>query len=154
MFEVRHIGHCYGGTRFYFCAHVSIYDKVSPYATLQLISACRLGFWLVLRHLPSRLPLQRAKSLRQNRVRKVVVCVHPIRVHRTQVLYLQLDKTLGKLCLVSELLCKGIGLEFVFTAQYVHKQLNENIHRSEDIGKEDEADNDGVLLMEAKRFIE
>lgn len=154
MFELLHIAHYYRGTRFYFTTHVPIYDKASPYAALQLISACRLGFWLVLRHLPSRLPLQRAKSLRQNRVRKVVVCVHPIRVHRTQVLYLQLDKTLGKLCLVPEFLCKGIGLEFVFTAQYVHKQLNENIHRSEDIGKEDEADNDGMLLVEAEGFVE
>ena len=45
-------------------------------------------------------------------------------------------------------------MEFEFSAQNVHQQLHHGVHGSEGVGEEDEANNDGILFVEAEGLIE
>ena len=49
---------------------------------------------------------------------------------------------------------KHTGLEFKSPAEDVHQELHDRVHGGQDIGKEDEADDDGKLLVEAKGLVE
>lgn len=84
----------------------------------------------------------------------MVACIHPISVHRAQILDLQLDQRAGQLCRISQLLCEFIGLEFVSSAEDVHQQLDYCIHRGKSVGEENEADYDGELFVETEGFVE
>lgn len=120
--------------------------------TLQLISTRRLcnTIFLLHSHFSSGFPVKCLESLGQDRVREMVACEHPISIHGAEVLDLKLDQRLGKIFGVSEISRKSIGLELVTTAENVHAQLDEDIHRREDIGEQDEANNNGLHGLEAK----
>jgi hypothetical protein len=83
-------------------------------------------------------------------MREVVACIHPIGFHSAKILNLELNKRGGKFCLVSEVARKLVGLELEPPAHDIHQQLDDRIHRSQCIGEENEADDDGMLLYEAK----
>ena len=85
---------------------------------------------------------------------EVVAGIHPVGIHSAKVLDLELDKRGGKLGLVAELAREAISLELEAAAHNIHQELNHGIHGREDIGEEDEADNDGVLLHEAEISIQ
>ena len=46
------------------------------------------------------------------------------------------------------------GLKFELAAQNVHQQLHHRVHRGESIGEEDEANDDGKLLVEAEGLVQ
>lgn len=129
---------------------------------LQLISASRnRPVFLALRllrhlrlHLLRGLPVQRLQTLRQNRVREVVAGKHPVRVHGAQVLDLQLDQGAGEFGTVAERAGEGIGLELEAAAQNVHQELDDVIHRAQDVREEQEPNDDGVLVGEAEVGVE
>ena len=100
------------------------------------------------------IPPQRPQSLRQNRMREMVACIHPIRIHRAQILDLELDQRTSELCRVSQLLRKFVGLELVATAEDVHQQLDDCVHWCQSVREEDESDYDGELFVEAEGLVE
>ena len=81
---------------------------------------------------------------------KVVRGKGPVGIHGAKVLDLELDQRAGQLRAVTKLLRKGIGLELVTTAENVHQKLDDSIHGTEDVREEQETNDDGMLLMEAK----
>lgn len=103
-------------------------------------------------------------------MRQVVARVHPVSVHAAEILDLQLDQGAGKVFGVAELHGKFIwhifsvvhrlelelrtSLEFKFSTHNVHQQLHHRVHGCEGVGKEDEANDDGELLVEAERLVE
>ena len=87
-------------------------------------------------------------------MREMVACIHPIRIHRAQILDLEFDQRTSELCRVSQLLCKFICLEFVASAQAIHEELDDCVHGCESVGEEDEADYNGELIVEAERLVE
>lgn len=46
------------------------------------------------------------------------------------------------------------SLEFKLSAQNIHQQLHHRVHRCEGVREEDEANDDGELLVEAKGLVE
>lgn len=46
------------------------------------------------------------------------------------------------------------GLEFELSAQNVHQQLHHRVHWGEGVREEDEANDDGEFLVEAKGLVE
>lgn len=46
------------------------------------------------------------------------------------------------------------SLKFEFPAQNVHQQLHRSVHGCEGVREEDEANDDGKLLVEAERLVE
>ena len=46
------------------------------------------------------------------------------------------------------------SLEFEFSAQNVHQQLHHRVHGCESVREEDEPNNNGELLVEAKGLVE
>lgn len=83
-------------------------------------------------------------------MREVVRSVHPVGIHRAQILDLKFDQRACELCRVAEILCELIRLKLVPTAENVHQELDDCVHGREGIGKEDEADYDGELLVETE----
>jgi len=100
------------------------------------------------------IPSQSSQSLRQDRVREMVACIHPIRIHGAQVLDLELDQRAGQFLLVSQLLCELIGLELIAAAENVHEKLDDSVHWCECVGEEDESDDDGEFLVESEGLVE
>ncbi len=87
-------------------------------------------------------------------MREVVACIHPICIHGAQILNLQLDQGSRQLCLVSQTFCKAISLELVSSAKDIHQELDDGIHRRQSVRKQDKADYDRELLVEAERLVE
>lgn len=87
-------------------------------------------------------------------MREVVACIHPVGIHRTQILDLELDQGTSQLCRIPQLVRKFIRLEFVTTAEDIHQELDDCVHWREGVGEEDEADNDGELIVEAEGLVE
>ena len=83
-------------------------------------------------------------------MREVVARIHPVSIHGTKVLNLELDERRRELGLVPLLLREPVGLKLEAAAHNIHQELNHGIHGREDVREEDEADNDGVLLHEAE----
>lgn len=83
----------------------------------------------------------------------MVACIHPIRIHRAQILDLELDQRTSELGRVSQLLRKFVGLEFVAAAEDVHQELDDCVHWCKSIGEEDEADYDGKFFVEAEGLV-
>lgn len=127
---------------------------------LQLVTACNLGDALLvslsglvgdtLGDALRTLPAEGIKALRKVGVREVVAGVHPVGIHGAEVLDLELEEGAGELLGVSELLGEGVGLELELAGDDVHAELDKEVSRREGIREEDEADDDGVLLEEAK----
>lgn len=112
---------------------------------LKLLPATSLDNLLIL--LPNlllRLPPQRRKPLRQDRVRVVVRGVHRVGVHGAQVLDLQADEGAGERLAVAEADGEGVGLELVGAGEDVHEELDDGVERGEEVREEDEADDDGL----------
>lgn len=100
------------------------------------------------------LPAKGLEALRQMGVREVVAGVHPIGVHGAKVLDLELEKRASKLLGITKLLSEGIGLELELAADDMHKQVDDEIHRSKSIREEDETNDDRVLLEETERGVQ
>lgn len=83
-------------------------------------------------------------------MREVVAGEHRVGIHSAQVLDLKLDERFGEIRRVPKVTRKSVSLELVSTAQNVHAQLDENVHRGQNIGEEDEANNDGLHGVESK----
>lgn len=119
----------------------------------QLISSCGLGNPVLLidnRDLSSGLPIERLQSLRQNGMREVIAGEHRVGIHSAKILDLKLDEGFGEIGRVPEVTRESVSLELVSTAQDVHAQLDENVHRGQNIREEDEANNDGLHGVESK----
>ncbi len=84
----------------------------------------------------------------------VVARIHPVGIHRAQVLDLQLDQTLRQVFLVAEIECELVRLELEFSGQDVHEELDDGVHGCQSIREEDEADYDGALVVEAEGLVE
>ena len=123
---------------------------------LQLSAAGLLGLLILqIRHHGLLIdPTKRTKSLRQYRMREMVASIHPISIHGAQILYLKLDQGAGQLCRVTQLQGEFVGLELVFSAQNIHEQFNDCIHRRQGVREQDEADNDREFIVEAKGLVE
>jgi hypothetical protein len=78
----------------------------------------------------------------------------PVSVHGAEVLDLELDQRASQIGAVSKVLSKGVGLKLVATAEDVHQELDDGVHGAEDIREEEEPNDDGMLLVEAKVGIE
>lgn len=127
---------------------------------LQLVATCNLSDTLLvslsglvgdtLGDALRALPAEGIKALRKVGVREVVAGVHPVGIHGAEVLDLELEERAGELLRVSELLGEGVGLELELAGDDVHAELDKEVSRREGIREEDEADDDGVLLEEAK----
>jgi len=100
------------------------------------------------------LPAKGLEALRQMGVREVVAGVHPIGVHGAKVLDLELEKRTSKLLGITKLLSEGIGLELELAADDMHKQVDDEIHRSKSVREEDETNDDRVLLEETERGVQ
>ncbi len=87
-------------------------------------------------------------------MREVVARIHPIGIHRAQVLDLELDQRPSQLSLVSQALREIVRLELVSTGKDIHQELDDGVHWSEGIREENEADDDWELLVEAERLVE
>jgi hypothetical protein len=88
------------------------------------------------------------------RVREVVAGIHPVGIHGAKVLDLELKEGAGKLLGITKPLGKSIGLELELSADNVHKQVDDEIHRGKSIGEEDEANNNGVLFEKTERRVQ
>lgn len=84
----------------------------------------------------------------------MITGIHPIRIHGAQVLDLELDQGAGKLGLVTQLLRKRISLEFVLSAEDVHQELDDCVHRCKSVGEENEADYNWVFAVEPEGLVE
>ena len=87
-------------------------------------------------------------------MREVVARVHPISIHGTQVLDLELNQGAGEFGGVSKILRKLIGLEFVLSAEDVHQELDDCVHWCESVREEDEPDYDWEFVVEAEGLVE
>ena len=80
----------------------------------------------------------------------MVACIHPVCVHRAQILYLKLDQALRQFLLVSQANGERVGFEFEFPRQDIHKQLYNGIHWRQCVGEKYEADYDRMLVVKAE----
>ncbi len=80
----------------------------------------------------------------------MIACIHPICVHGTQILDLELDQRTCELSRVSQLLRKFIGLEFVAPAEDIHEELDDCVHWCESVREEDESYYDRKFGVEAE----
>lgn len=48
---------------------------------------------------------------------------------------------------------KPTRLELEFTAENVHQELNNSVHRRQRVREQKECDHDGIFIMESKRLI-
>lgn len=87
-------------------------------------------------------------------MREVVAGVHRIGIHGAQVLDLKLDQGFCQFGLVAKVLGECIGLKFIPAAENIHQKLDHQIHRSQCVREEDEADYDGGLSVEAEVLIQ
>ena len=83
----------------------------------------------------------------------VVAGVHPVRVHCRQILDLKLDQTLGEVLREAEIHSELVGLELKLAGEDVHEEFDDGVHGGESVGEEDEADDDGVLIVEAEGVV-
>lgn len=49
---------------------------------------------------------------------------------------------------------KRTSLEFKFTAQNVHQELDHSVHRCQSIRKQEESDHDGLFVVETERLVQ
>lgn len=84
------------------------------------------------------------------RVGVVVAGVHPVGVHGAEVLLVQLDEGAGEVGAVAEALGKVVGLKLELAGEDVEEQLEDGVHGGQGVGEEDEANDNGVLGVEAK----
>ena len=84
----------------------------------------------------------------------MVARIHPIRIHGTQILDLQLNQRTRQLRLISQVQCELIGLEFVATAENIHEELDDGVHWGQSVGEEDETDYDGEFFVETEGLVE
>ena len=84
----------------------------------------------------------------------MVASIHPIRVHRAQILDLELDQRTSEFSRVSQPLCEFVGLELVSSAEDVHQELDDCVHWCQGVREQDEADYDGEFLVEAEGLVE
>jgi hypothetical protein len=122
--------------------------------SLQLSARSLLGLSLLLNHPLRSNPIKGLESLGQDGVREVVAGVHPVSIHGAQVLDLELDQRSGELLLVAQVASKLVGLELEATADDVHTQLDDEIHGCEGVREQEESNDDGTLLDEAKVGVE
>lgn len=87
-------------------------------------------------------------------MREVIGGKSPISVHGAQVLDLQLNERRSQLSIVPQIVGKGVGLELEAAAEDVHEELDDIVGGAEDVAEEEEADDDGVLGVEAKIGVE
>src|SRR5688572_4622995 len=87
-------------------------------------------------------------------VREVVSSIHPISIHGAKILHMKLDERAGKLETHAETLGESIGLKLEFAREDVHEELDDRIHGRQGVGEEDEANDDGVCVVETKRGVE
>lgn len=88
------------------------------------------------------------------RVGEVIARVHPVSVHGAEVLHVQLDKRCGQLGTHTQAVGESISLELERAGDDVQEELDDSVHWRESVREEEEADDDGVLVVEAKRGIE
>ena len=74
----------------------------------------------------------------------------PVSIHSAKVLNLELNQRPSEIGAVAQSVGKGISLELEAAAQNVHQQLDDCVQRAEDIGKQKEPDDNGVLVGETK----
>lgn len=136
---------------FYFSTYSFIF-----YNVLQLVAATGFDDTLVLLLLNSlfALPIQGLEALRQMRVGEVIARVHPVSVHGAEVLNVQLDERCGQLSAHTQVVGELVSLELKGAGDDVQEELDDGVHWREGIREEEEADDDGVLIVEAKGSIE
>lgn len=84
----------------------------------------------------------------------MIAGIHPVGVHGAQILSVQLDEGAGELVAESKTLGEVVGLKFKLAAEDVEEQLDDSVHGGEGVAEEDEADDDGVLGVEAECVVE
>lgn len=129
------------------------------YHCLQLFPPAGLdGLVLVLLGIPNNrltaLPVESFEALREMRVGEVVGGVDPVGIHGAEVLDVQLDEGAGEREAHAETLGEGVGLELELAREHVHEQLDDGVHGRQGVGEEDEADDDGVRVVEAERGVQ
>lgn len=136
---------------FYFGTYSFIF-----YNILQLVAATGLDDTLVLLLANSlfALPVQGLEALREMRVGEVIARVHPVSVHGAEILNVQLDERCGQLSAHTQVVGELVSLELKGARDDVQEELDDGVHWREGIREEKEADDDGVLVVEAKRRIE
>ena len=85
---------------------------------------------------------------------EVIARVHPVSIHRGQVLDLELNQTPGKLGGVAKVLGESVGLKLVLAGEDVHHELNNGVHWSQGIREKNESDDDWADAVEAECLIE
>lgn len=80
--------------------------------------------------------------------------VHPVGVHGAQVLLVELDESSGELRLEVETESKLVSLKLKLARQHVEGELKDSVHGRERVGEEDEANDNGVDGVEAKRRVQ
>lgn len=131
--------------------YLSTYSFVF-YNVLQLVAATGFDDTLVLLLANSlfALPVQGLEALREMRVREVVARVHPVSIHGAEILNVQLDERSGQLSAHTQVVGELVSLELEGAGDDVQEELDDSVHWREGIGEEEEADDDGVLVVEAK----
>lgn len=129
------------------------------YTILQLVPPSGLNDTLLLLLLLASdsllaLPVQGLEALRQMRVREVVARIHPVGVHGAEILHVQLDERRGQLGAHAQAIGKGVGLELERAGDDVQEELDDRVHGRQGVGEEEEADDDGALIVEAKRGVQ
>lgn len=84
----------------------------------------------------------------------MIARVHPVSVHGAEILDVQLDERCGQLSAHTQVVGELVSLELESARDDVQEELDDGVHWREGIGEEEEADDDGVLVVEAKGSIE
>jgi hypothetical protein len=100
------------------------------------------------------LPAESLEALSEMGVGEVEAGIHPVGVHGAKVLNLELEERAGELLRIAQTLGEVIGLELKLASNHVHEELDDDIGGGEGVREEDEADDDGVLLEEAKGVVQ
>lgn len=87
-------------------------------------------------------------------MRVMVRRVSPIRVHGAEVLDLELNQALRQILGVTMLGRKLVRFVLKLTRHDAHEQFNNRVERGEDIRKQDESDDDGLLSVETERLVQ
>lgn len=84
----------------------------------------------------------------------MVARIHPIRIHSAQILDLQFDQRARQFSLVAKSLCEVVCFKLVLSAQDVHQELDDCVHRGKRIREQDETNYDWELVMETKGLVQ
>ena len=80
-------------------------------------------------------------------MRVCIRTIHPIGIHRAQVLNLQLNKTARQLATVPQPRPKRIRLVLELPAQDIHKKPDDGVDGREDLIEQHEPDDDGLVFF-------